>query len=199
MSSVWNSTIVAVALLVQVACKSRQADPTSGGSSDRGGADREIADGARHGDVSSHADAGSVTASGLAAGSGAASAGSPIKFDRVPAGWEVGDGKLRLVVAVNGTRFPVEDRDPPKGRLEYAAWLGRGWQAGMLDQVTKSAAVPGGFYFETKQRFRFLIDAGDERIVCGGSRYDDEDHDKIASIRDGAVAAAKMLCASERL
>jgi hypothetical protein len=100
--------------------------------------------------------------------------------------------------------YGIDDAAMPKDPKEYAAALDK---AGALDhpgtpdqeKVTKTDKLKNGYYYESASAFRYVIDAGDKRIHCGGSFYKDADHDKIAKVRDAVIATAKKICASAKL
>lgn len=132
--------------------------------------------------------------------------GPKLTFGTVPEGWSPDEdpaNRMTLVVAVNETKFPVDNAlfsvdygfEPdtaPKDPTAYAAWLDKEQNF----KVAKTEAVPRGHYFESKDRFHYSLEHGNVRVFCGGSLYKDADYNKIPKIRDASVKAAKQLCAS---
>lgn len=152
--------------------------------------------------------AGSDTPTGDKDHTGAEHKPSGVTFgEKLPDGWVDSGLQLDHVEAVNESEFPADNAqfvfdygldDPtmPKDPKEYQAVLEKALGG---EKIVKDDKLPNGHYFETAHAFRYVIDAGDKRIHCGGSLYKDADYDKIAKVRDAAVANAKKLCASAKL
>ncbi len=121
---------------------------------------------------------------------------SKIKFTGAPEDWTVADGKIEFFVAVNESKFPV---DNATFNFEY------GYETKLPTveaDYDKKSKVPGGMLLEsTKNKtFRFVLDNGTgPKIVCGGSLYRDDDYNKIPKDRDAAIAKVKKVCASAKL
>lgn len=222
------SISLVVALCAVVGCKKKQSEPAPGsgtatamagsGSAMAGSGTADTAGSAGaagSGDTGSAA--GSADATGSAAGSGSAAATGPsaaVKLDELPAGWERSDeadgGKLETVVAVNDSKFPVDNAmftftfgpvtgdGAPTDPTKYGAW-----QAAQTKAKLDKAEAMGDAQYVTfsgpekgEKSFRVVKKLGDQLWSCGGSLYQDADYNKIPKVRDEAVAAAKKLCAS---
>lgn len=145
-----------------------------------------------------------VENTGSGAGSGSA-APDPVKFDKLPDGWQAGEGKLDTFEAVNESKFPVDNasfvfeygveaKDMPTEPKEYAAILEKsGFKA------IKTEKTPTGMYFESEDSFRYSVGSGDKRVYCGGSLYKSDDYNKIPAVRDKVIAEAKKLCQTAKL
>lgn len=121
---------------------------------------------------------------------------SKIKFTGAPEDWTVADGKIEFFVAVNESKFPVDN-----ATFEFQYGFETKLPTVEADYDKKSK-VPGGMLLEsTKTKtFRYVLDNGTgPKIVCGGSLYRDTDYNKIPKERDGAIAQAKKVCASAKL
>ena len=178
--------LLALVVAVTPACKKKKdGEPGAGTGSDTGSQAMTPPDAA--------AMAGTGSGSGSETGSGSAPAAGPeITFADVPEGWEIGDGKGELAVGVNDSKFPV---DNAVFVIEY------GFETTPTDpkQYPTTKKLANGQYFENKESYRYVLDAGDKKIVCGGSLYKDKDYNKIPKERDAAVAAAKKLCESAKV
>ncbi len=220
-----NLTLIAITLC---ACGSKktQPDPGSGspttptagsatgsGSAPAGTGSAPAGSGSdmAHGSGSGSGDHTHATvATGTGSGSGQLIDDPGIDFDNIPKGWEHGHGKLDHFVGVNDSGFPVDNAsfvfeysvDPPTmptDPKEYAALLEK---SGVMEKIIKSEPQKNGHYYESAHAFRYVIVAGDKRIHCGGSLYNDDahkDYEKIAKIRDEQIATAKKLCATAKL
>jgi hypothetical protein len=92
--------------------------------------------------------------------------------------------------------YGLDDPTLPKDPKEYAALLEK---AGAHEKITKTEKLKNGYLYESEHAFRYVIEAGDKRIHCGGSLYKDPEHEKIAKIRDSVIATARKLCLSAKL
>jgi hypothetical protein len=218
-----NLTLIAITLCA--ACGSKKSpppDPGSGtatmagtGSAPAGSGSAPAGSGSA-GSGSDMAGSGSddhthaTVATGSGSGSGQLIDDPGIDFDDIPKGWEHGHGKLDEFVAVNDTGFPTDNAafvfeysiDPPTmptDPKEYAALLEK---SGVMEKIIKSEPTKNGHYYESAHAFRYVVVAGDKRIHCGGSLYNDpahKDYDKIPKQRDKAIAEAKKICATAKL
>jgi len=121
---------------------------------------------------------------------------SKIKFTGAPEDWTVADGKIELFVAVNESKFPV---DNATFQFQYGFEDSSPTTDADFDKKSK---VPGGALYEsTKQKtFRYVLDNGSgPKIVCGGSLYRDTDYNKIPKERDAVIAKVKKVCATAKL
>lgn len=155
-----------------------------------------------------HRHAGSDTPKGDKDHTGADLKDSGVTFaEKLPDGWIATGLQLDHVEAVNDSKFPadnahyvfdygLDDPSMPKDPKEYLVVLEKALGG---EKITKDDKLKNGHYYETAHNFRYVIEAGDKRIHCGGSLYKDPDHDKIAKVRDAVVANAKKICASAKL
>ncbi len=182
--------------------------PPTTGSSTATGSGSAGSGSAPAGSGSGSAGSGSDTmaaGSGSGAGSGSAVVDDGIKFDKLPDGWDAGEGKLDTYEAVNDSKFPVDNasfvfeyavdpKDMPTDPKEYAAVLDKGGF-----KVTKNEKTANGHYYESADAFRYVVVAGDKRIHCGGPLYNSDDYNKIPEVRNRVVAEAKKICQTAKL
>ncbi len=211
---------LALMAIVLAACggKKENKDPGTGsatGSSTASGS-AMAGSGSAEGSGSAAAGSGSDVAAGSGSGSGAGSGSGQliddpgIKFDNLTGGWQAGDGKLDTFEAVNESEFPVDNatfvfeygldsKDLPADPKEYAAVLEK---SGVMEKIVKQEKTANGHYYESAHGFRYVINAGDKRIHCGGPLYNDDahkDYEKIPKVRDKVVAEAKKICQTAKL
>jgi hypothetical protein len=129
-----------------------------------------------------------------------------VTFGTLPTGWTAEGGKLGVVVGVNDSKFPGDNAVfdfeyslQPKGALpdDPAAHKEALAKSGM--KIVADRKVANGHYYESADHFRYFLEAGDQRISCGGSLYKNPDYNKIPKERDAAVAEAKKLCEGAKL
>jgi len=203
-------------VVLMAACGSKK-DPgagsatTASGSASATGSAPAAGSGSAPAVGSGSAPAGSGSDTAMA-GSGSGSANTMIddpgiKFDKLPDGWEAGEGKLDTFEAVNDSKFPVDNavfvfeygldaKDLPADPKAYIAVLEK---SGVMEKVTKNEKTPTGHYYESADGFRYVIAAGDKRINCGGSLYKNEDYNKIPKERDAVIEKAKKICQTAKL
>ncbi|HEY5936956.1 MAG TPA: hypothetical protein VIU61_20040 [Kofleriaceae bacterium] len=121
---------------------------------------------------------------------------SKIKFTGVPEDWTAQDGKIEFFVAVNESKFPVDN-----ATFEFEYGFETKLPTNEKDFDKKSKTPGGALYESSKDKsWRYVLDNGTgPKIVCGGSGYRSDDYNKIPKERDAAIAKAKKVCASAKI
>jgi len=212
-----------VALCTFSACKKKKTEMTPGaGSPVVSGSDTAGSGSAMAG---SGSDTGAGSGSAMAgsdgsAGSGSAAPAAPtaaIKLDALPAGWDRADeadgGKLETVVAVNQSKFPVDNAEftfafnpvvgdnLPTDPAKYGEWFA----LEMKTKVEKTEKIGDAHYFlfagprdakDADKLWHVVKKVGDKLWWCGGDAYRNADYNKIPKERDKVIGEAKKICAS---
>jgi hypothetical protein len=194
-----SKLIVAAALCAFVGCKKKQTENAP--PADKGTA------------VASGSAPAPDAAEAVNADTGAAPTAG-IKFDNLPESWERTDdadgGKLENMVAVNDSKFPVDNAlftftfkpvtaaGAPTDAAKYGEWHALATKT----KVDKTENIGDAHYYAfadpVDPSWVVIKKVGDKLWQCGGSLYQDADYNKIPKIRDEQLALAKKICASMR-
>jgi hypothetical protein len=115
---------------------------------------------------------------------------------------------ISLVVKVPGKddtkvfafRYGYEDPKAPADRDAYKKWLADSKILTVnLDRQRGAAWYLEGVDGAGAPAFRFLVNYGGKKLICGGLLYKDAASSKLGDIRDKTVIQAKEICESVTL
>jgi hypothetical protein len=113
-------------------------------------------------------------------------------------------GTISLVVRGSAKPFSFaygyDDPKAPADRDQYKKWLGdQRLLSVTLDRQRGAAWYLEGTDGNGAPAFRYLVNYGGKKLICGGVLYKDAESNKLGDIRDRVIIQAKQICESMSL